>query len=72
MLPLAMTKKDFIAIAAVLSANNSPLHTVLDMADMLEDSNPRFDRGLFVEASTGNLRKSLESDLRMLNKAVKE
>lgn len=67
-----MTKKDFIAIAATLAANAAPLALVLDFADMLADSNPRFNRPLFVDAATGQLRKELESDLRMLNNAVKE
>lgn len=65
-----MTKKDFIAIAAVLGANHAPLSLVLDFADMLAETNPLFNRPLFVDAATGQLRKDLEADLRMLNQAV--
>jgi hypothetical protein len=61
-----MSKKDYIAIAEVLNANHATLETVLDMADMLEDDNERFDRDRFVRASTGNLRDSAAHLLRRL------
>lgn len=47
-----MTKKDFIAIAKVLDANVAPLELVQDFADMLVETNERFDRTLFIRAST--------------------
>lgn len=55
-----MTRKDFEAIAEVLDANRAPLETVLDMADMLGEQNPRFNRGLFIQASTHKLQGYLE------------
>jgi len=50
-----MTKKNFEAIAHVLDANHAPLSLVQDFADMLEEENPRFDRTLFIAASTVTL-----------------
>lgn len=50
-----MTKKDFIAIALVLDANQAPLALVQDFADMLEEQNERFNRSQFIRASTENL-----------------
>ena len=64
-----MTKKDFEAIAEVLNANAAPLSLVLDFADMCEESNPRFNRALFVQASTAKLEVALTTDRRMLARA---
>ena len=62
-----MTRKDFEAIAHTLNANTAPLELVLDFADMLEESNPRFDRARFVEAATKKLRPNLDYDRRLLD-----
>jgi hypothetical protein len=67
-----MTKRDFIAIAAVLNANVAPLSLVSDFADMCEDTNERFDRQKFVVAATQNLRAQQEHEARMLTSATKE
>lgn len=55
-----MTKKDFIAIADVLDANLASLEMVEDMADVLEETNPRFDRKRFIAASTLSLIERTE------------
>jgi hypothetical protein len=61
-----MSKKDFEAIAHVLNANVANLAIVLDFADMLEESNPRFDRARFIDASTVKLLDSHSRTGRML------
>lgn len=66
-----MTKKDFIAIAVILDANRAPLAIVSDFADMLEEQNPRFNRQLFVEASTENMRLDMDSQKRALDAEMK-
>jgi hypothetical protein len=63
-----MTKKDFIAIAAVLNANHADTALVLDMADMLGEQNPLFNRALFVDASTTALRDSLAFELKTIER----
>lgn len=50
-----MTRKHFEAIAHTLNANAAPLALVEDMADTLAETNPRFDRARFIEASTKRL-----------------
>lgn len=65
-----MTRKHFEAIAHVLDANIVDLAIVSDFADMLEESNPRFDRLTFVQASTVNLRKRWASDQRIMEKGL--
>lgn len=50
-----MTKKDFIAIAHTLNANVAPLALVQDFADMLAETNPLFNRQMFVKAATERL-----------------
>lgn len=65
-----MTRKHFEAIAHTLDANQAPLSLVSDFADMLEESNPRFDRQRFVVASTLNLRSQQEHEARMLDRAT--
>jgi len=64
-----MTKKDFIAIAHTLDANLAPLSLVQDFADMLAETNPRFDKRLFVAASTIRLEKQMEHEKYMLDVA---
>lgn len=65
-----MTRKDFEEIAKTLDANFAPLSLVLDFANMLEETNPRFDRVRFVRASTNNIEKDLSIDSRMLARAL--
>lgn len=47
-----MTRKHFIAIAKVLNDNRASLDLVEDMARELAKTNPNFDRGRFISAST--------------------
>lgn len=61
-----MTKKDYIAIAAVLNANLANDALVADMADMLEEDNPRFDRERFMRASTDALLERTRHNERMI------
>jgi hypothetical protein len=63
-----MTRKDFEAIAHVLDANHAPLALVMDFSDMLEESNPRFDRPRFVAAATKELSEDLARTERMLER----
>lgn len=64
-----MTKKDYEAIAKCLDANHAPLSLVLDFADMLAEDNERFNRRVFVAASTNNLAKIIDHDHYMLSVA---
>lgn len=57
-----MTRKDFVAIAAVLDANMADVNLVADMADMLADDNPNFDRARFMDAATGRIYKRIKFD----------
>lgn len=61
-----MTKKHFEAIAHTLNANFAPMALVLDFADMCEEMSDRFDRQMFVLASTRNLIRVCESEARIL------
>lgn len=56
-----MTRKDYNRMAAILGTafmemdNGTPTTTILvrlrhDIADMLQDDNPRFDRNRFIDA----------------------
>ena len=65
-----MTKKDFVAIAHTLDANFADLNLVLDMADTLAESNPRFNRVLFILAATENLREATVYNMRRIEKEV--
>lgn len=65
-----MTKKDFTAIAITLDANRAPLALVEDFADMLEDSNPLFDRQKFIVAATIELRATMSRDHRHLARII--
>jgi hypothetical protein len=67
-----MTKRDYIRIAAVLDANHTPLATVQDFADMLQEDNALFDRARFVKASTEQLVRALEGDWTRLTRARDE
>lgn len=67
-----MTRKDFEAIAEVLNANHASFAIVSDMADMLEETNPRFDRGLFFKAATSEIREDAARLVRMLDRAILE
>lgn len=66
-----MTRKNYIAIAEVLDANRAPLALVQDMADLLEEDNPRFDRDRFIAASTKMLYNILNLDKSIIDKARK-
>lgn len=46
-----MTRKDFELIASVLRESQAWNETILNMADALADTNPRFDRERFLVAS---------------------
>jgi hypothetical protein len=64
-----MTKQHFEEIARVLDANRAPLALVEDFADMLSEQNERFNRVLFIKASTHALVETLDTDLaRVLRK----
>lgn len=59
------TKSNFVAVAEVLNANVAPLPLVQDFADMFAEENPRFNRALFIAASTKEWRKRRESEERI-------
>ena len=63
-----MTRKDFVLIAETLNANHASPELVLDFADMLEETNPRFDRARFVQHSTTNVVRILDSQVKMLDR----
>lgn len=65
-----MTRKDFEAIAHTLDANEAPLSLVSDFADMCAETNANFDRRRFVFAATDNLRKTWDSEARMLAREI--
>lgn len=65
-----MTKKHFIAIAALLDANRTPLPIVQDMADYLGEENVLFDRRRFIEAATINLRLDRASESLILSEEL--
>jgi hypothetical protein len=62
-----MTKKHFEAIAHTLNANHAPMELVLDMADTLSEHNARFDRDVFIKASTHNIVDRAEYLLRRVD-----
>jgi hypothetical protein len=66
-----MTRKDFEAIAHILDANVADIGIVLDFTDLLEETNPRFDRARFIDASTIKLRDSWSRGPRMMANAKK-
>lgn len=66
-----MSKRDFEAIAHTLNANMAPLELVLDFADMLEETNPRFDRSLFVQAATMTIRVQMQRNTKALDFELK-
>jgi hypothetical protein len=65
-----MTRQDYEAIAKVLDANHADLALVGDFADMLEENNARFDRGLFFKAATGNVEKDANHTVRSIRREV--
>lgn len=65
-----MTRRDFESIAAVLDANHAPYPIVCDMADMLEEDNPRFDRSRFIDAASNNIREDAKRLDRMLEREI--
>ena len=67
---MSMSKQDFEAIAHTLDANVADLSLVLDMADTLAGSNPRFDRVRFIHASTRNLADQHAHDVLALARAT--
>ena len=62
-----MTKKHFEAIANTLNANRASMELVLDMADTLAETNPRFDRDLFIKAASHNIAEDAEYLLRRVD-----
>ncbi len=49
----SMTKKDYIAIAAILNRVTKPpvlVYIIQDMADYMKQDNPRFDEDKFIAA----------------------
>ncbi len=46
-----MTRKDYIAIAAILRAQNAPISMVEAFADLFAADNPRFKRETFFKAA---------------------
>lgn len=45
-----MSRKDFIAIAAILKGNGASQALCQDMASFLKNQNPAFDRSRFLSA----------------------
>ena len=64
------TKRDFIAVAEILNANTASLAMVQDFADMFAEQNPRFNRPLFINAATGELRRLRATEDYLWNKEV--
>ena len=66
-----MTRKDYVAIAKVIS--HTPSYIVADdemraaiahgLADQMEQDNPNFNRGKFIEASSKVEVKAVPSDI---------
>lgn len=46
-----MTRKDYVALAAALRDTRAPMSTVLAIAKVLRDDNPRFDMERFLTAA---------------------
>lgn len=49
-----MTRKHFEAIAFALKINDASRDLISDMASTLAQTNPRFDKARFIEASTSD------------------
>jgi len=50
----AMTARDFVAIAGILAQNNADENLINSFADMLQGTNPLFDRDRFIAAAQGS------------------
>ncbi len=61
-----MTKRGYIAIAHVLNVNHASLEIVQDMADMLGEDNPRFDRTRFMDAACIEIAMDAQTALRRI------
>lgn len=46
-----MTRKDYVAIAAILRRNQAPISMVEDFCEMFSADNARFDRERFIKAA---------------------
>jgi|TARA_R110002012_G_scaffold66_2_gene219 hypothetical protein len=47
---MAMTKKDYEAIAKIIKFNETKSQVTLGLASIFEDDNPNFDTGKFLKA----------------------
>lgn len=47
---MAMTRKDYEAIAKVIKLNETKSQVTLGLASIFEDDNPNFDTGKFLKA----------------------
>tara|TARA_R100001463_G_scaffold29626_2_gene67346 strand:- start:220 stop:375 length:156 start_codon:yes stop_codon:yes gene_type:complete len=47
---MAMTKKDYEAIAKIIKFNETKSQVTLGLASIFEDDNPNFDTGKFLNA----------------------
>jgi hypothetical protein len=47
---MAMTRKDYEAIAKIIKFNESRSQITLGLASIFEDDNPNFDTGKFLKA----------------------
>ena len=52
-----MSRRDYNALAAILSRRTLPTGLVDELADWLEADSPRFDRGRFTDASVPRASK---------------
>lgn len=66
----APTKAEFIAVADILNKNTAPLPLVQDFADYFGEQNPRFNRALFINAATGELRRQRATEDYLWTKEV--
>ncbi len=65
---MSASRHIFVKVAECLSANHAPLTMVQDFADMFAEVNPRFNRPLFIQASTREIRKDAEQERRALDR----
>ena len=50
---MALSRKNYVAIAAALKASQASIETVKAVAEVFEQDNPRFDRDRFLSAACG-------------------
>jgi len=51
---MAMSKKDYEAIAKIIKFNETKAQITLGLASIFEDNNSKFDTGKFLEACKGD------------------